>query len=192
MVISTLASVGVEYSKEANDWFTKYLKSEAKLVKFLPGSMEYRKTDVHTEEKLIQDEQLPIVYQDECAVALANQSSIDDLNSRLTKENQVSYLNFRPNILVRATGAFVEDSWKDLQLGSAHLSLSKPCHRCTTTTTVMERGVKNADFEPLETLRKYRVNGQWSHLYSNSPIFGLSLSPKVNGTVKVGDQVVLL
>lgn len=164
--------------------------------------MTFRKTDLHTEkEELVHDAEQPIVYQDECAVALNNQASLDDLNKKLAAKGRplVSYRNFRSNILVRVgddpqnSGPFAEDAWRRIQVGpKVQLKLAKPCHRCTTTTTDPDTGRKTADFEPLETLKEYRVKEEWKHLYSTSPIFGLSLSPEVLGTVRLGDHVTIL
>ena len=158
-----------------------------------------RKTELHTEaDELVLDAEHRLVYQDECAVALANESSLAELNRRLTAKGRppVSYRNFRPNIFLR-TGAqvppFGEDAWRRIQLGSrVVLKLAKPCHRCTTTTTDPDSGRKNDNFEPLETLKEFRVREEYSHLYSSSPLFGLSLSPVVLGTLRLGDSLTVL
>ncbi|KAH9407123.1 Mitochondrial amidoxime reducing component 2 [Tyrophagus putrescentiae] len=197
-------TTGFEYSQEASAWFSLYLKSTTRLVKshYQPSSSSsdttsLRKTELHTEaDELVLDADHRLVYQDECAVALANESSLAELNRRLTAKGRppVGYRNFRPNIFLRnGQPPFGEDAWRRIGLGSGVvLKLAKPCHRCTTTTTDPDSGRKNDHFEPLETLKEFRVREEYSHLYSSSPLFGLSLSPVALGTLRLGDPLTVL
>ena len=93
---------------------------------------------------------------------------------------------FRPNITVRGTEAWAEDSWKALKIGSIGFSSSMPTGRCTVrsflsctvlsqipvfdwgrqydssggrvqvTTVDQETGLPSKAGEPLKTLQTYR------------------------------------
>ena len=85
---------------------------------------------------------------------LANQASLDELNTRLTQP--VSMTRFRPNIVIQGVPAWAEDDWRSLVIGSAGFRVVKPCSRCVLTTVDPETGIKDAGTEPLKTLSTYR------------------------------------
>lgn len=178
----------MEWDEEANKWFSQFFGAPTRLIKFLSG-MEYRKTKLQKGDQVVLDSQYPIVYQDGAPFLLVNQSSIDDLNSRLDRSSQVSYRNFRPNILVQAGNAFDEDDWTAIRLGQVSFNNVKPCTRCTLTTVIPGKGVKNENGEPLRTLRQYRVKSELKHLYEDTPLFGVNLVAYNEGDIKLGDEV---
>ncbi|KAJ6218497.1 hypothetical protein RDWZM_009654 [Blomia tropicalis] len=181
---------GVDCGDSVNQWFTRFLGAQTKLVKF-DSNMPYRGTGFQNDNQLYNDENYPIVYQDGSPTLLINQSSIDDLNKRLDRSSQVTYRNFRPNILIRSKSAFDEDVWKEIQLGEIRLDNVKPCDRCTLTTVNPDKGVKHPNMEPLRTLKSYRIIEETKHLYKDAPLFGVNLVAQNFGTIKLNDEMLI-
>lgn len=121
--------------------------------------------------------------QDESSYMVFNQSSVDDLNSRV--EHPIPTIQFRPNFIVKGPKPFEEDSWKWLKIGEdVCLKYVRPCARCNFTQITPE-GNRREDDEPLKTLREYRLRT----ITGNSPILGVHLGLARPGYVKVGDPV---
>lgn len=121
--------------------------------------------------------------QDESSYMVFNQSSHDDLNSRI--EHPIPIVQFRPNFIVKGPKPFEEDSWKWVRIGDdVCLKYVRPCARCNFTQITPE-GKKREDGEPLKTLREYRLKP----ITGNSPILGVHFGLWRAGYVKVGDPV---
>lgn len=121
---------------------------------------------------------------------LLNDYSIVDLNRRLARDSQITYRNFRPNILVRAGGAaWAEDEWQEFSLGKIRFYKCKPCTRCTFTTVIPEKGEKHPKGEPLRTLKAFRIPHETEHLYKDSPLFGISLASHNEGQLSLDDEI---
>lgn len=154
------------------------------------------------------------MYQDGTGVHLVNQTSLDDLNSRLAQEStfKVSERNFRPNILVTDCPPFEEDKWRNIVIHDVRLTFLKPCERCVVTTIDPDTGVRS-NGEPLRALKKYVIDScddQADHnhhigffhivryrlapeplrkLYGTSPLFGISIAAENEGVIRRGDHV---
>jgi uncharacterized protein YcbX len=115
-----------------------------------------------------------------------NESSLNDLNSRLEPENRVTYRNFRPNIIVTDCPQYTEDNWLFININDLHFKYLLECSRCLLTTVNTENG--KIESEPLETLRKYRLSSDTSR-FGQSPLFGIYLGPENKGTVNINDTV---
>ena len=113
---------------------------------------------------------------------LANQASLDELNTRLTQP--VSMTRFRPNIVIQGVPAWAEDDWRSLVIGSVGFRVVKPCSRCVLTTVDPETGIKDAGTEPLKTLSTYRKT-------PDGVIFGQNAIHLSSGRVSVGDSVAI-
>ncbi|HJL95280.1 MAG TPA: MOSC domain-containing protein, partial [SAR324 cluster bacterium] len=97
-------------------------------------------------------------------------------NSRL--KVSVTMKRFRPNLVVKNTIAYEEDSWKIIRIGDCELQVVKPCSRCVLTTVDPEKGEFSGK-EPLQTLSTYRkVTGK--------VLFGQNLISTIEGELKVG------
>ncbi|CAG2166742.1 unnamed protein product [Oppiella nova] len=133
---------------------------------------------------------LQIIYQDKSGLLVINQSSVDDLNSRLpTDALKTSYRNFRPNILISECDAFDEDNWQWVSIRDVEFEHLKPCDRCVLTTINPDTGIKNG-VEPLQTLRSYRMaTDKLKKTYGTSPLFGTQIGPKHEGEIYCGDDV---
>jgi len=93
----------------------------------------------------------------------------------------VAMARFRPTVVVDGIGAaFVEDDWRQVQIGDVEFRFAERCDRCVLTTIdpqTLEMGK-----EPLRTLAKHR---QWDH----KTLFGIRIIPVTGGTIRVGDAV---
>lgn len=124
-----------------------------------------------------------IAFNDAHPLLLLSEASLADLNARLDVPLPMN--RFRPNLVVRDTAAFAEDSWKRIRIGPVILRASGPCERCVITTTdqeTLERGK-----EPLRTLATYRKNDDGGVCFGQNFIHETK-----SGTIRVGDPVEIL
>ena len=110
---------------------------------------------------------------------LIGTASLEDLNSRLDKP--VAMGRFRPNIVVTTREPFVEDTWQRVRIGDCEFDVVKRCARCVFTTVDPDTGVKNADGEPLKTLRGFRLDRA-----ERGVLFGVNLVPRSTGRLEAG------
>ena len=89
------------------------------------------------------------MYHDQAPALIINDKSVETLNHLLT-EGSISYLNFRPNILIEAD-SFDEDNWEKLIIGSTQWQQLKKCTRCVMTTVDIDKGTFMK--EPMITLK---------------------------------------
>lgn len=168
----TVGALAAEES--ANDWVSTVLEVPCRLVymsdeSFRPVDPEYA---VHKDQ---------VSFADAYPFHLTTEASLADLNTRLS--SPISMNRFRPNIVLSGCGAYEEDTWKRIRIGSALFHVVKPCARCATTVVNQETGIRGE--EPLHTLSRYR-NDDGKILFGQNLIHG-SLS-----TVHVGDPVTVL
>jgi uncharacterized protein YcbX len=135
---------------EAEDWLTRYLGMQARLVRFDPAGTrstnpEYGGTDA------------PIQFPDAFPLLVICQESLDDLNSRLA--DPVPMNRFRPNIVLEGLAPYDEDRIQYLTQGDLTLRMVFPCPRCKITTIDQARG-EPGNAEPLATLVTYRGSKQ--------------------------------
>jgi uncharacterized protein len=96
-----------------------------------------------------------VSFADAFPFLLISEESLEDLNTRLPTPLPMN--RFRPNLVIRGDGPYVEDSLSAFRLGDIEFRMVKPCGRCVVTTTdqqTTEQGV-----EPLRTLATYRKVG---------------------------------
>lgn len=164
-------------SKEANLWFTSYLQRPCQLLYFGEASFREKKEDNNNSRE--------IAFADGYPVLLISQASLDDLNQRLSANNQkeVSMAQFRPNIVVDHCLPFAEDGWQYIKIGEVEFKVSKPCERCIFTTVNPENGLKDTQQQPLSTLKSYRQTS------NGEVLFGQNLIPLTSGHIKKGDKL---
>lgn len=119
-----------------------------------------------------------VSFADGYPLLLTSESSLDDLNSRL--DVPISMERFRPNVVVRGSESFAEDTWAALTLGGVRCVLPKLCDRCVVTTIAEGSGEKGK--EPLKTLATFR---RWN----GAVWFGANVIARGVGIVAVGDAV---
>ncbi|MBD8489866.1 MOSC domain-containing protein [Echinicola sp. CAU 1574] len=160
-------------SSRANQWFSKILKVNCKLV-FMPES-----TVRNVEEKYSTNGET-VSFADAMPYLLIGQSSLDDLNQKL--DTPVPMERFRPNIVFSGGKAFEEDSWNEIIIGETRFKVTKPCARCVLTTVDQNTGTKGK--EPLRTLATYRLKDK-------KVLFGQNLISLDHGVVKIGDKIII-
>jgi len=131
-------------------------------------------------------------------VLVACEASLDELNRRLVKRGKqaIPMSRFRPNIVIRGTKPFEEDTWKSILIRSSSsdddsnglvLHIVKGCPRCKQSCTDQQTGERSD--EPLETLATFRALGR----SKEDVYFAQNAVPHgKGGTVSVGDVVVIL
>lgn len=178
----------VDCGDYAAEWIQKYSgKPGLRLVQYVP-EFQYRPSDMRGLCKL-KGENYPILFQDGHSYLLLSEASVDELNERL--EEKITYLNFRPNIVISGCQAFDEDKWKYIKIGgTATLVKTTACDRCVVTTINTEKGDK-INKEPLSSLREFRLatTQKEREVFKYSPLFGRNYGMDIEGDVSVGDDV---
>ncbi len=165
-----------------NNWFSDILQTTCQLVRMNQNSKRLV-NPVYAVRKF----QDTVSFADGYPVLLIGEGSLADLNSRL--EKPILMHRFRPNLVVKNSTAFAEDTWKQIQIGETIFHLVKPCERCVITTINQENGISDGK-EPLQTLATYRLvkkNGESKILFGQNMII-----EKAGETIKIGDRVEIL
>ena len=161
-------------SSAADVWLSKKLGRNVKLV-YMPDSSR-RQVD---KSYALHDDITS--FSDGYPVLLIGQSSLDDLNSRLTEP--VPMNRFRPNIVFTGGTPYLEDEMKHFKINDLDFFGVKPCGRCVLTTINQETGI--AGKEPLRTLSLYRTT-------NNKVNFGQNILHKGFGRISINDEIRLL
>ncbi|MFD2033671.1 MOSC domain-containing protein [Belliella marina] len=170
----TIWDDGVEaqlVDEEISNWFSTQLEIPCDLV-IMPESTQ-RKLD---EKYAVNGES--VSFADGMPYLLIGQGSLDDLNEKL--EDPVPMDRFRPNLVFSGGKGFSEDSWVQIQIGSAQFKIVKPCARCIMTTIDQETGNKGK--EPLKTLAGYRTIGK-------KVMFGQNMVLLKGYKIRIGDEL---
>ncbi|WP_114751721.1 MOSC domain-containing protein [Pleomorphovibrio marinus] len=162
------------FGGEVNQWFSEMLGLKCELVHMT------EQTDRKFGEKY-RDQIEQVSFADAMPFLIIGQSSLDDLNSRLS--TPVGMERFRPNLVFSEASPFLEDHWKEISIGGITFRVTKPCARCVVTTVDPSNGQKGK--EPLRTLATYRNNDK-------KVLFGQNLVAYEKGEVKVGDRLSVL
>ncbi|KAL4945665.1 hypothetical protein BDV06DRAFT_16587 [Aspergillus oleicola] len=150
-------------------------------------------------------------FPDVLPVLIASQTSIDELNSRLSRQGhqEISIERFRPNIIIRGTGeGWVEDSWKTVRISefesepldtstsassleNGRSDSSSPgvtydivarCGRCQVPNVDPETAEKHKT-QPWDTMMAYRRVDEG---LKYKPCFGMLGVPRGEGEIRVG------
>ena len=119
-------------------------------------------------------------------ILIACEASLKEVNRRLKEKGkeEIPMSRFRPNIVIKNTQPFVEDTWKIIQIGDTILHLVKGCPRCKQSCTDQETG-KVSD-EPVNILGEFRALGKSPadvYFAQNAIAYGRSL--EIGTTIKV-------
>ncbi|MCY4148656.1 MAG: MOSC domain-containing protein [Gammaproteobacteria bacterium] len=159
-----------------NSWLSDALGKECKLAYF-PAS-ETRACDPH-----VAQEGDSTLFADGFPLLLANQASLDDLNSRLSQP--VGMERFRPNIVIGGQSPFEEDRWRRIEINGIALRFAQCCARCSVPTVNPETGIIEGP-EPIRTLSEYRT-GSDGEVY-----FGINMIPESVGILSIGNDVTVI
>jgi hypothetical protein len=171
----------VVQDSEANEWLSSFLKQECRLVTMEQGfkrivDQEYATSPTdHTG------------FADGYNILLASEESLEALNNRLFDRGSgpVPMNRFRPNIVVKGTEAFGEDTWSDFSINSVAMRGVKPCGRCIVTTIDQDNGTRTGK-EPVATLNTFRKSADGHKI-----LFGQNVINREQGIINVGDAVIL-
>ena len=144
---------GVDEGDAAASWLTRYLGTEARLVRF---DREMRR---FCNPEFAGESGAHTLFSDGYPLLVIGQASLADLNTRLSNRGAESLpMNrFRPNIVLDGLDAFAEDHIDTIEAGGVTLRLVKPCVRCQVTTTDQD-STAGVGIEPLRTLGEYRMD----------------------------------
>lgn len=158
-------------SDQADQWFSSMLGIPCRLV-YMPDETRRITDQRYTSADSITS------FSDAYPFLLIGQSSLDDLNSKLTETLPIN--RFRPNIVFTGGEPYQEDRMHTFSIGDITFHGVKLCARCVMTTIDQENGVSGK--EPLKTLARYRSKNK-------KIMFGQNLAHEGLGEIKVGDEL---
>ena len=172
----------VLYDEAVNSWFSSILKMNCRLV-LMPEDTKRKVSPMYAVRKF----QDVVSFADGYPVLLIGENSLNDLNEKL--ENPIPMNRFRPNLVVKNSEPFAEDTWKKIRIGEAIFHLVKPCARCVMTTINQDTGVSDGK-DPLKTLAKFRLRKSVS---GQKILFGQNLIAENFGAkINLGDNVEII
>lgn len=163
----------LDQGNETANIISSFLGCTSRLVRFNVSDTRLRYSDTVGTS-------LPVKFADAYAIHLTSEESLDDLNARLAVP--VPMERFRPNIVVRGTSPYAEESWKEIRINGLALVGATRCKRCT----VIAHDQNSGHFmkEPLATLGRYKKEG-------DSVYFGRNFFPTDDGALSEGDEVIV-
>lgn len=165
----------LDAGEEAAAWLSARLGFPARLVAFAD--------DVRREVDVTYAKDAQTTFTDAYPLLIVNEASLDALNAQLPAP--IPMARFRPNLVVRADAAWVEDGWKKLTIDGVALDGVKPCARCVAITTDQRTGERPQGSLPLTALT------QLHSLPGRGAIFGMNLVHRALGTLRVDAPVSL-
>jgi uncharacterized protein YcbX len=155
-------------------WFSELLGTPCQLVR-MPDSTHRQVDPAWAHEGDL------VSFADGFPVLLISTASLSELNRRLDRPLPMD--RFRPNVVVEGCVPHAEDGWRRISAGGVSFRVVKPCARCVITTIDQITGERGR--EPMRTLAGYRRFG-------NEVLFGQNLIPDGSGSIRVGDEVVVI
>ena len=166
-------------------WFSNAVGTPCRLVRFHPSARRM------ANPAWTGGEDAPTLFSDGYPYLVLSEESLDDLNAKLREAGRdiLPMDRFRPNIVVRGSGAFEEDLAASITVGAARLRPIKPCPRCPIPSVDQQTGAIGPD--PLDILRTYRVNEK---VKGGAVCFGMNaiLVDGEDTVVRVGQEVELV
>lgn len=180
------------YSTHLTAPFNQFFGKEVRLVYKPPMSTEPRPLRSNGAADVLGRE-ASTCFPDLMPLLVANQSSIDELNTRIRATESdgltLDVTRFRPNILVRgqASAPWDEDRWKTLRISSAgrtvtNLEITQRCARCHVPNVDPETAEEHKR-QPWDTMMKYRRVDEG---IKYKPCYGMLCVPKETGDISVG------
>ncbi len=160
---------------EAASWLTPRVGFACRLVAFA--------ADVRREVDVTYAKDAQTTFTDAYPLLIVNETSLDVLNAALPEA--IPMERFRPNLVVRADTAWVEDSWTRLEIDGLAFDGVKPCARCVTINTDQRTGARPLGSLPLSALAELHS------VPTRGAVFGMNLVHRSLGKLRVGRDVVL-
>jgi uncharacterized protein len=161
----------ITVSVEADEWFSRFLDVECRLVYQPDAAIRPVNPDfANREDQTALSDGFPFLLVSENSLVALNQAMQLDL----------AMARFRPNLVVSGCDAFAEDFWRQITIGNIGFRLPKPCSRCSVPT--IDPATGKTGKEPLTTLNRLR---KWQ----NKVYFGQNALHDGLGVLSVGDSV---
>ena len=144
------ACVGLDQGDVAAAWVSSAIGQSVRLIRVAPEMGRL------ADAKWAGTTPAPLNFPDGYPLLIANQASLDDLNTRLPQP--IPMERFRPNIVLEGLAAWAEDRIDTLTIGAVRLRLVKPCTRCTIPAVDQRSGERSTD--PTPALRQFRHSRQ--------------------------------
>lgn len=164
-----------EVSKEANDWFSKVLEMDCRLMYMHDTSIR------QADQRYAINETDKVSFADGYPVLMVSEESMNQLNQKMGLNYSME--RFRPNIVFKGGDPHQEDNLRKVQTGEVEFYGVKPCARCVLTT--IDPRTTEQGKEPLKTLSTYRK-------LNNKILFGENFIPTKEGQIKLGDSLSIL
>jgi uncharacterized protein YcbX len=158
-------------SNKADEWFSDMLAMRCRMV-YMPDTTNRNVDGTYAMNKEITS------FSDGYPMLMIGQSSLDDLNSRLSESLPMN--RFRPNIVFTGGKPYEEDTMEHFVINGIDFFGVKLCSRCVITTIDQEEAIKAK--EPLKTLSTYRMQ-------NNNVYFGQNLLFSGKGEIHTGDII---
>ncbi|KAI9046114.1 MOSC domain-containing protein [Aspergillus affinis] len=180
---------GHVYGASVNDLFSSFLKRDVCLVYKGPTP---RVLQGNGDPRLLgrtQSTNFPDVH----PVLIASEASLKELNGRLAKNGaeQITVERFRPNVIIRGSAPWIEDSWKVVRISgcgedgrrsSLTIDVVARCARCQVPNVDPDTADKHKT-QPWNTLMRYRRIDEG---ITYKPCFGMLSAPRNEGSIEVG------
>jgi uncharacterized protein len=142
----------------AAQWFSDYLHTKARLVRFDPDARRW------ADPAWTGEHRAPVQFADGFPLLVTSTASLAELNRRLAEKGQpaVGPERFRANLILDGLEPFDEDHLDqiviDAEGGPVRIKLVKPCGRCSIPNVDPATGEPQA--EPGATLASFRVDAR--------------------------------
>lgn len=172
--------VAADCGDHAGAWFSDAIGAPCRLVRFRPEVQR------PTSTKWTGGTPSAARFADGYPILLIGQSSLDDLNARLTHAGRAALpMNrFRPNLVVEGIDAFEEDFVAAFTDGEIALRPVKPCARCPIPSVDQATGIPGPD--PLDILQTYRANARMDGAVTMG--MNVIVGDGIGQTLRVGQQ----
>lgn len=157
----------VDCGDEASDLLARHLGRPCRLVRVTPGHLRTSPGGGR------------VGFADGFPLLITATASLADLNDRMSAP--VPMDRFRPNIVVTTDTPWIEDQWREIEIGAVPIDVVKPCARCTMIRVDQAAG-ERMDTEPLATLAQFRQGPEGVE-------FGQNAIHRGPGTLSVGDRL---
>ncbi|KAI4683111.1 uncharacterized protein J4E84_007013 [Alternaria hordeiaustralica] len=179
------------YSTKMTAPFNSFFDKEVRLV-YKPPVSEDPRPLVSNGAPAVLGRDASTCFPDLMPVLVGNQSSIDELNTRLKAAEglTIDVRRFRPNILVKgdANTPWDEDRWKTIKITPDAgdkpivLDITQRCARCQVPNVHPDSAEKHKT-QPWDALMKYRRIDEG---ITYKPCYGMLAVPKSVGDLRVG------
>ncbi|MGL3606581.1 MOSC domain-containing protein [Rhizobium sp. G187] len=131
----------------------------------------------------------PMGFADGYQILVTTTGSLAALNADMEQhgEGAVGMNRFRPNIVLDCDEPWAEDRWAGIEIGGIQFDFVKPCPRCIMTTQDQKNGSRDGA-NPMPAMGRIRMSADRR---VPGPLFGWNAVPRGEGTVQVGDSVIV-